>query len=130
MSTMLTDEEIRRVHSICETQKFEFDVVRLSLKSRQLCLIECPEFFDIEEPAIERSLVINEQDFKITNSSKNKMIYHHKWQMLPRNYDTEYLIKSMQRSLKWKSILGVDRAISSRIGRQQFWEQWLKDNNV
>ena len=38
--------------------------------------------------------------------------------------------ESKKRSLEWKNLLGKDRVISSKIGYQQFWLEWLSKNNL
>lgn len=103
-------------------------VLRYDQKTGALCLIECPKFDVEDEPVIGRTLLISGGDtrsVKLTEPSNNPLIYHHKWMFVMDDYEEFDVAQSKLRSLWWKSQMGSDRALSSRIGRLSFWQSWL-----
>ena len=67
---------------------------------------------------------------KIQESPKNPLIYHHKWLFVKDDYKGFNVDESKQRSIDWKTKLGVDRVLTSKIGRLSFWNNWLNENNL
>lgn len=89
---------------------------------------ECPEWNTVAEPALG---TVYKPDGSTAPPSDDPLVYHHKWLFVAPGYTGFDYTASQQRSLHWRKTLGrVSRAISSRIGRQSFWHQWLKDNNL
>ena len=107
---------------------FPFDVVRFDRKTWDVCLIEAPGFDHEDEPVIGRSLLIPWSDgpLKLTSPSKNPLIYHHKWMFVADDYSGFDVMTSKRRSIWWKSQMGTDRSLSSRIGRLSFWNSWIQ----
>lgn len=107
---------------------FDPQIVRYDSDKDEVCLIECHDFDTADEPAVGRSLLIpmTSGDVKITNPSSNPLIYHHKWMFVKDDYQGFDVKKSKQRSIWWKSRMGKDRRLSSRIGRLSFWQSWIE----
>ncbi len=103
-------------------------IVRYDHLSKCVALIECNDFDLIDEPTVGNSLLIKSGgETTLTKQGKNPLIYHHKWLMVSVDYKGFDIASSMKRSLLWKSLLGTNAALSSRIGRKSFWEQWTKE---
>lgn len=108
------------------------NIIRYSEKSGGVALIFSEDFDTNDEPTVGDSIFFDFYNNKKTHTFKNKnpLIYHHKWMMVKDDYKGFNVEKAKKRSIKWKSILGVNKSISSKIGRKDFWEQWIIDNNI
>lgn len=125
--TLLSEAQIEALH-IMETQ-IRADVVRVNLKTDEVCAIECLDFDSMPEPLILRQISSkNPNTIKATKS--NHLIYHSKWMFVADDYPNFCVLESKLRSIEWKSQLGVDKSISSRIGRSNFWNHWLSQNSL
>lgn len=102
-------------------------IARINLKNwNDLTLIECHDFDSSEEPVVGRSFALRpDQTLRIQSPPNNPLIYHHKWLFVTDDYPGFNVVASKKRSLSWKRIAGKDAYLSSRIGRQDFWLQWL-----
>ena len=115
---------------------FEFDIVRFDKRGGDVCFISSPDFITSSEPIVSRTLKVNVDEFGVslaqppTKKQDNPLIYHHKWLFVPDSSNLFNVEESMKRSLEWKSVLGVDKTISSKIGRLDFWNTWLLKNNL
>ncbi len=116
----------------------EYDVIRFDLKTFEIALIKCDDFINKNEPCILEVKIfsLNEEkeyflkSIKSYEDSKNKLIYHHKWLFVKDEFPYFNVEESIQRSIKWKTLLGTNKSISSKIGYSNFWDKWLKDNNI
>ncbi|WP_425263793.1 hypothetical protein [Vibrio owensii] len=120
---ILSQDELRELKRL--QNLIQPDVVRLCLKSRELVAIECKGFDSLPEPIIQRT-VSSDKDSKIKIMGDNPPIYHSKWMFVQDDYQNFSVSTSKLRSIEWKSRLGVNRSISSRIGRSTFWNDWLE----
>tara|TARA_B100000749_G_scaffold157755_1_gene121254 strand:+ start:2888 stop:3385 length:498 start_codon:yes stop_codon:yes gene_type:complete len=113
---------------LCATQT----VVRADLKSSEVVLIESSDFLSNHEPSVGTAYHFDENGYvsKTILPQKNTLIYHHKWLFVTSDYHGFDVNEAMKRSLLWKSKLGKNRALSSKIGRSEFWSKWLKENNI
>ncbi|MEZ8733858.1 hypothetical protein [Vibrio sp. 10N.239.312.D08] len=118
--TLLSADEIDRVVG----SGFEYDVVRIDLKSRKLTLIKCVDFDLTHEPVLVESL--NLDTGKITKQGANPLIYHHKYLFVTPEYAGFCYHQSKQRGELWQSLSPRTRDFSSRIGRREFWYKWLR----
>jgi hypothetical protein len=103
-------------------------IARINLKNwNELTLIECPQFDSANEPVVGRSFTLSPDhlSLRLQNPTKNPLIYHHKWLFVDDQYPRFNVVASKKRSLAWRRIAGKDAYLSSRIGRQEFWRQWL-----
>lgn len=111
-----------------------FDIIRLNKKNiNEVALITVDDFNKKPEPIIQEVKVykdINSNMYKTQKATNNPLIYHHKWLMVSESYSGFDVEQSMLRSLIWKKELGVDKSISSRIGRLDYWNEWLKLNKI
>lgn len=110
---------------------FYFTIVRYDTKLNTIALIECIDFNESSEPVVGRSLLIYpDGTSKLTKQPSNPFLYHHKWMFVEDDYTGFDVEKSKRRSVAWKSVLGTNKNLSSKIGRLNFWKQWLIDNNL
>lgn len=114
---------------------FDFDVIRFNLKKNEICFIKCIGFDELDEPILDSSYKITEENdnFILSNEvvhGENPLIFHHKWMFVLDDYQGFDVEKSKLRSILWKGILGKNKEISSKIGRFYFWRNWLKNNNL
>ena len=114
---------------------FDFTIVRFNKKSGDMAFIESPDFDSANEPLVGKSIVVSENDdgfnIKVTEPSRdNPFVYHSKWTMVKDDYSGFDVELSKKRTLAWKSIIGVDKSITSRIGRLKFWEDFLNKNKL
>jgi hypothetical protein len=115
-------EEIRKVFLNCVTP---YNVVKYNRKNKTFSLIYSPGFNTEHEPAILSSF--NPQTGKtIKYNPDNPPIYHHKWMFVGNDYRGFDVEESKRRSIWWKSEIGNNRKISSRIGYKRFWEDLIK----
>ncbi|MCY9866107.1 hypothetical protein OTK49_26580 [Vibrio coralliirubri] len=115
---------------------FSYDVVRVSQKVDEVAFIRSPDFNTSHEPIVSDSIrvTLNADGelsvSKATKEQKDPLIYHHKWLFVQDDYKGFDVEEAKLRSLEWKSKLGVDRVVSSKIGRCSFWDNWLKQNSI
>lgn len=117
-------------------ENFQFNILRINLKEHNISFINSPDFDYSNEPLIGDifKVQLQEKDAPILsfsrNQIKNPLIYHHKWMFVNDEYKGFDVKKSKERSLEWKNILGVNKELSNKIGRKEFWDKWLKENNL
>jgi len=101
---------------------FDYTVVKYDSKAGAISFIESPDFDTADEPLVGDVIRVNSENVaRRIRSGRNPMIYHHKWLMVKDGYSGFDVEKSISRSKKWKSIIGVDSQVSSRIGRRDYW---------
>ncbi len=131
----------RKIQNVIEQMEtdFEYHIVRFSIKQDYLYeigLIQCPDFDHSHEPIVGDCMKILLSDigevisYKMVEKASSPSIYHHKWLFVGLDYSGFSVIEAMERSLAWKKKLGMNRNISSRIGRAAYWDKWLKENNL
>lgn len=107
------------------------NIVRIDTKSDRIAFINSPDFDISNEPFIKESALFeNGELIKISRASSNPQIYHHKWLFVLPDYSGFDYKQSQERSIQWKSLLGVNKTLSSKIGRKKFWLQWLHENGL
>ena len=114
-----------------------FDVIKFNSKNNNVSLIKCSDFINEDEPTILKIInfeYINESykliNINCCNNKTNKQVYHHKWMFVKDDFTLFNVNESKKRSLTWKKILGINKSISSKIGYQIFWNNWLENNNL
>lgn len=110
---------------------FEHNIIRIDIKNNIISLINSPDFDTSFEPYILESALFEDGKLKkITTAGENPQIYHHKWMFVDESYQGFNYREQLKRSLLWKRKLGTNKKISSRIGRKDFWNNWLRENNL
>lgn len=114
---------------------FNYSILRWNEKEQELAFIECEDFDKSNEPIVGRVMRVkkNEDSYSLQDVKtppSNPLIYHHKWLFVKDGYIGFNVKESKERSLVWKTRLGVNKNISSKIGRLDFWDQWLKQENL
>lgn len=118
--------------AILDVMDQNFCVVRIDIKASTFQLSDCPDFDNEREPTIHGhksyevvngvAQLIKEQNAK----SDNFLIFHHKHLFVNADYEGFDVSESKAWSLLWRSQLPRTRAISSRIGRLNGWNEALK----
>jgi hypothetical protein len=135
VNDILTKKQIYTAKEV-SLNHFEYTIIRHDIITNDLTFIYSPDFDSSNEPIVGQSITshfvngIYHINNKITKQSKNPLIYHHKWLFVKDDYIGFNVAESKKRSVQWKSILGINRDVSSRIGRQGFWCNWLNENNM
>lgn len=116
-------------------KNYSFNILRFNTKTQEIAFIDSPDFDQNHEPLVGKVLrIFNEEgqfySSKIKEPDDNSLIYHHKWLFVKDDYKGFNVEESKKRSIEWKEVLGVDKSISSRIGRVEFWNNWLQENNL
>ena len=103
---------------------FEYTAVKYNKQDGAFSFIHSPDFDTAHEPTVGHSIKVH-PDGKVshTKQSADPKIWHHKWQWVGPDYKGFDVEESKQRSEKWKSVVGVNREVSSRIGSKSYWEQ-------
>jgi hypothetical protein len=115
---------------------FKFNILRYDNNKNELVFIDSPNFDNSNEPIVGDSYRVSciNNTYSLNTiqkkSSKNHLIYHHKWMFVKDDYNGFCVSSSKQRSLDWKGIMGVNKGLSSKIGRVDFWDAWIKDNSL
>lgn len=110
---------------------FEHNILRIDTKKNNILFINSPDFDSSHEPIIkETALFVDGELSKTSKSSSNPLIYHHKWMFVLPDYKGFDYYQEAERSLLWKEKLGINRKVSSRIGRKNYWVNWLKSNGL
>ncbi len=115
--------------------KFKFEIIRLS-NNGDIGFISSPDFNKSSEPIVSCSFkVIRGENgeysvSRMTKEQKNPLIYHHKWLFVKDDFEGFSCNEAKLRSYEWKVVLGVNRTVSSKIGRLSFWNDWLKEKGI
>lgn len=106
------------------TVNFEFDIIKFNKKTSRISFISSPDFNVSDEPVVGDIVSVDVGDGAVsfTKKKKDPQIYHHKWMFVKDDYAGFDVKQSMLRSIQWKSIVGQNKDISSRIGYQSFWQ--------
>lgn len=114
--------------------EYDFTILRLTESKGEVAFIQCFDFDISNEPVVGYSIRMSlalDGEYSLTRpSDTNPLIYHHKWLFVSDDYPGFDVSASKQRSLDWKLVLGANRSLSSRIGRMQYWDEWLTKNNL
>lgn len=102
---------------------FDYTIVKHDADSGCLSFIECADFDTAPEPTVGKSARVCGSEVTWRRPNDDPQIYHHKWTMVTDDYEGFDVAESMRRSIAWKSIVGKDSALSSRIGTKSVWEK-------
>lgn len=110
---------------------FDFQIIKYNAKKNQYSFIQSPDFDTSNEPIVGNIVVIDgEKNLRFIKQKKDPQIYHHKWNFVADDYPGFSVTDSVQRSIDWKSKVGNNKEISSRIGTKSFWDNLLIQLNV
>lgn len=109
----------------------DFQIVKYHIGTQSYSFIQSPDFNTSPEPIVGNSYQVTlNGKITITKQKNNPQIYHHKWNFVKDNYPYFNVSESIQRSIQWKSIIGINKEISSKIGTLNYWNFLLKDFNI
>lgn len=116
-------------------EDFKYQIIRYNEKDNEMLFIKASDFDTSHEPIIEDAYKVKKENdsYKVSYSKaneKNPLIYHHKWLFVKDDYQGFNVQESKERSFEWKSVLGINKTLSNKIGRLDFWDEWLNENNL
>lgn len=110
---------------------FKFDIVKHNQEKDSYSFISSPDFDTKDEPTVGDSILVDKDgNLKLTKQKKDPQIYHHKWNFVKNDYSGFNVAESVKRSIAWKSVIGKNKQLSSKIGTSSFWEKTLHDFNI
>lgn len=111
--------------------EFEFDIVKFNKEKDSYSFIRSEDFNTKSEPTVGHAIQVDSLgNLTLTKKKKDPQIYHHKWNFVKEDYTGFNVEQSMERSIQWKSVIGKNKALSSRIGTSSFWLKTLEDFNI
>lgn len=98
----------------------------VKVKDESISLIEVDSLLDYE-PIITKvhRYDIASRELKVMKYENNNPVYHHVWMMFPSDSSIIDIELSQVRSIWWKSYLGVNKSQSSKIGRLNYWRDFI-----
>lgn len=103
---------------------YEYTAVKYNSKDNSFSFIQSPDFDTADEPTVGVSLkVSSDGNVKRTNPPSDPWIWHNKWMWVGDDYTGFDVEKAKERSKKWKDYIGVNRDVSSRIGKKSYWDR-------
>lgn len=102
-----------------------YHIIRLNERTEEICFIVCPGFDTEDEPVVNQVLNLSKDVLGHYGKNSNQPVYHHKWMFVADDYAGFDVGASKQRSIAWKSIIGKDASVSSRIGYKRYWDELL-----
>ena len=107
---------------------FDHTMIKYNKEKNSFSFIDSPDFDISHEPVVGNSILIKaDGSLKFTAQKKDPQIYHHKWLFVKNDYKGFEIKESLERTIMWKSEMGVNKNLSSRIGTQSVWNEWLKE---
>jgi hypothetical protein len=97
---------------------FDYDVVKLNLKTGGVSFTSSPDFDTADEPTVGRSLIVEPSGHTSIRQPAG-WIYHHKWLFVGDDYKGFDVEASKKRSQEWMSLPNIDY---SRIGKKSYWD--------
>ena len=103
---------------------YAYTAVKYNTKDDSVSFIQSPDFDTADEPTVGKSIkVLKDGTTSVTNQPSDPLIWHHKWQFVGDDYNGFDVEASKRRSQQWRSVVGVNKEVSSRIGRKSYWER-------
>jgi hypothetical protein len=101
----------------------KYDILKFNKTTEAISFIRSVDFNYSMEPLVGTSIKVTTDGLvkKTAASTKNPLIYHHKWLMVKDGYPGFDIQESIDRSKIWKKAIGSDRSVTSRIGRRNYW---------
>lgn len=103
---------------------FEYTIIKWNKNDNSMSFIKSENFDYSNEPIIDDSFKIYNNDIKYRAKPKKDQIYHHKWMFVKPDYNEFDYNESKLRSLKWFKKYKYD---SKMIGYKDYWDK-LKIN--
>ncbi len=103
---------------------FDYAVVRYDSKNGTVAFTKSPDFDTNFEPTVGDTILVRSDGTTLfTGQKANEQIYHHKWTMVDEGYKGFDIDENIRRSEEWKSMIGNDREVSSKIGYRDYWRK-------
>jgi hypothetical protein len=114
---VLPKEAVDRINRLAA--EFDYNVVCYHEGSGQVNLVEARDFDVADEPTLGKVLTIKPDSTTLVRQYNNHL-YHHKWLFVMDDYDGFDMLGSMQRSVDWMALDGVDTA---KVGHRRYWSE-------
>ena len=108
---------------------FEYDIVKISLKTNEVSFIRSTDWDTNDEPSVGDSICVK-SDNTIKKTKGSNLIYHHKWMFVEDSYNGFDVEASKKRSEVWmnhpivlKLKADKDEKFNSKIGRREYWNE-------
>ena len=109
-------------------KNFDYTIIKYNKEKSVFSFIKSPDFNTSHEPIVGDAILVNiDGSLKFTAQKKDPQIYHHKWLFVKDGYKGFEIKESLERTIIWKSKMGVNKDLSSKIGTQSVWHKWLKE---
>lgn len=106
---------------------FDYTMIKYNKEKNSFSFIKSPDFDTSHEPIAGDAVLVNSDgSLKFTAQKKDPQIYHHKWLFVKDDYKGFDVEDSLKRTILWKEKMGINKDLSSRIGTQSIWNDWLK----
>lgn len=114
-----------------EYPNLDFQIIKYSIENQSYSFIQSPDFDTSPEPIVGNAYQVSKEGIiTITKQKTNPQIYHHKWNFVKDDYPYFNVNESIQRSIQWKSIIGSNKEISSKIGTLNYWIELLNKHQI
>ena len=108
---------------------YDFTAVKYNSKDGSFSFIQSPDFDTADEPTVGMSVKVSaDGNVKQTRPPSDPWIWHNKWMWVGDDYQGFDVDKAKERSKHWKNYIGVNRDVSSRIGKKSYWDQNIVPN--
>jgi hypothetical protein len=102
---------------------YDYTAVKYNKADGSFSFIQSPDFDTADEPTVGVSLKVSaDGNVKRTNPPSDPWIWHNKWMWVGDDYSGFDVEKAKARGKQWKDVIGVDKAVSSRIGKKSYWD--------
>ncbi|KJG57059.1 hypothetical protein UA38_11835 [Photobacterium kishitanii] len=119
---------IASINDLICIQKFEYDVVKMHIKTNELTFLKCDDWLVKDEPIIIRSAKLIEGSIQEQTLQKARRVFHHKW-LFHNPFDNSHLVRASKlRTIVTRTVIGKNKMLSSRIGWLDYWDKWLQSN--
>lgn len=117
-------DEYNRAQTYLPENFDDFVIVKYVPATGDFSFILSPDFDEASEPTVGLAVKISSNgNIHITKQKDDPQIYHHKWEMVGDDYDGFDVAASREWSRHWRSVIGVNKDISNRIGTKSYWER-------
>lgn len=116
-------DELEKAKSVLP-KDHKYTAIKYNKKDKSFSFIHSPDFDKSDEPISGHAIKVH-SDGRTTETKQKKdpQIWHHKWQWVGDDYKGFNVEKSKERSKHWRSVVGTDKAVSSRIGTKSYWDR-------
>lgn len=117
---------IENIIALAPAEFLDFAIVKFHENSQTVDLIKCPDFDVASEPTVgDRIVFALNKEPEIRPVKGPELVFHHKWEMVPEDYQVFSVAEEMRWSELWKNSSIPEAHDLNRIGRKDFWERYV-----